>query len=280
MDNNSEIIGQESYDIKTKDNDSTVEGTDIIEGLTAQDGYGFIIGLLMLITPLAVYSIKNMYDVPYKVFESDFKSVLSSPDYDKRKFTELYDNYKTILTNNKLLNHKWVLMGFLGFSYMAFLVNLEDGNPKEPAKWIIASIVGATLFIFKFIPSIMSFSENVFGYFFLNLFGSINLWLSLQKDSDAKIRLNKLMTIFNVENLGKKFNQIGIYNGESKSTNDEPLFATFNANTENDETLSTYEFFERLSNASIMKRAIGETTILVFTTLITISLFKNYEGFG
>jgi len=283
MDNTGKLVDKELSDTKTKDKDipnvDDVDGaTDIIEGLTTREGYGFIAGLLILTIPLAVYYIKTIYDAPYRFFKSDFSTVINGPNYDKERFVELYDEYITSLRNNKFLNHKWVLLWFLGFSYMAFLVNLEDENLKEPAKWVMASIVGCTLFIFKFIPSIINFYENTFGYFFMNLFGSIDLSLSLKndnfKDGDAKIKLNKLMTIFNIENLGKKFNQIGIYNKEQKD--DRTLFAVFN---ENNDT-STCKLFEYLLNRSIMKRAIGETTLLVFSTLITVSLFKHYEGFG
>ena len=283
MDNTSKLIDKESTD--TTENDGT---TDIIEGLTAQEGYGTIAGILILSIPLAVYFIKNIYNGPYKFFKADFQKILADPKYDIEKFADLYDDYKASLRNNKLLYHKYVLAVFLGFSYMAFLVNTEDENLKEPAKWIIASIVGATLFIFKFIPSIISFSENVFGYFFMNIFGSINLSLSLKNGKftgdEAKIKLNKLMTIFNVENLGEKFNQIGIYNREPEPNKDPKLFAIFDTNEGPAEgpaeQMQTYRFFEYLLNASILKRSIGEVTMLLFSTLISISLFKNYEGFG
>jgi hypothetical protein len=293
MDNNSKLIDKESSDTKTKDennqNKDDADGaTDIIEGLTEKEGYGFIAVLIILSTPLAVYFIKNIYSDPYKFFKSEFETILTDSTYDKEKFKELYNEYKASLRNNKLLYHKYVLAVFLGFSYMAFLVNTEDENLKEPAKWIIASIVGATLFIFKFIPSIISFSENVFGYFFMNIFGSINLSLSLKNGKftgdEAKIKLNKLMTIFNVENLGEKFNQIGIYNREPEPNKDPKLFAIFDTNEGPAEgpaeQMQTYRFFEYLLNASILKRSIGEVTMLLFSTLISISLFKNYEGFG
>ena len=174
-------------------------------------------------------------------------------------------------------------MLFIGFAYMAFLVNLEDVNLKEPAKWIAASIVGASVFILKFAPSVIVFFENSFGYFFVNLFSGLNLTLSLQNESfnsgSATIKLNQLLTLFDVENLGKKFNQIGLHEDISKPVNDGTLIAVFNIGNGTQKE-KTYEFFERLLNASIMKRAIGETTMLVFTTLITISLLKQYDGFG
>jgi hypothetical protein len=255
-----------------KDEDVTFKETDIVEGLTAQEGYGFITGLLILSTPLALYYMKNIYSSPYNFFKSDFETLLADPNYNNNnsKFTELYDEYKASLQNNTLLNHKYVLAVFLGFSYMALIVNNEDENMKESTKFIIASIVGTILFILKFIPSIMSFSENVFGYFFMNLFGSINLSLSLRnakfKNSEVNIKLNQLMTIFNVENLGKKFIQFEMYNeGTINSSGETKL-----------ENTSRFEFFEHLLNTSIMKRSLGEVTLLVCTTLISVSLFKNY----
>ena len=174
-------------------------------------------------------------------------------------------------------------MLFIGFAYMAFLVNLEDENLKEPSKWIIASIVGASVFILKFIPSVIGFFENTFGYFFVNLFSSLNLTLSLQnkkfKDNYANIHMNELLTLFSVENLGKKFTEIGITIDDNKPVNDGTLFAVFNINTNTEDNRQDkdkiYDFFERLLNATILKRAIGETTMLVLTTLITISLFKQ-----
>lgn len=261
--------------IKIKDEDNKPD----IEGLTKRQGYGFIIGIILLAVPLAVYILKNVYGAPYELFRSDFKQILTTLEYDKDKFTDLYTEFGVILNNNKVLNHKWVLLLFVGFAYMAFLVNLEDEFTKEPSKWFLASIIGTSVFILKFIPSVIGFFENTFGYFFVNLFSSVNLRLSLQNknftNKFADINLNELLTVFDVENLGKKFNQIGIINNVIKQpVNDGTLFATFNMNGQPDNDSEIYGFFERLLNASILKRAIGETTMLVLTTMITISLFK------
>jgi len=288
MINTSELQEREPDDIKVKEEENEDDTTDIREGLTEQQGVGFFCGILILAIPLAVYFIKKVYEFPYKFFENDFKTILRQTDYNKKDFSDLYNEFKSILENNKLLNHKWILMLFIGFAYMAFLVNLEDVNLKEPAKWIAASIVGASVFILKFAPSVIVFFENSFGYFFVNLFSSLNLTLSLQnerfKGGSATIKLNQLLTLFDVENLGKKFNQIGIYDDKPKPVNDGNLLAVLNIDDVSKDYESNdgkiYEFFERLLNASIMKRAIGETTMLVFTTLITISIFKHYEGFG
>ena len=295
MINTSELQEREPDYIKVKEEEEENEDetTDIREGLTEQEGVGFFCGILILAIPLAVYFIKNVYEFPYKFFENDFKTILRQTDYNKEEFSDLYTEFKSILENNKLLNHKWILMLFIGFAYMAFLVNLEDVNLKEPDKWIAASIVGASVFILKFAPSVIVFFENSFGYFFVNLFSSLNLTLSLQnerfKGGSATIKLNQLLTLFDVENLGKKFNQIGLHDDKSKPVNDGTLLAVFNIDDVSKDDKSKdgkskddkiYEFFERLLNASIMKRAIGETTMLVFTTLITISIFKHYEGFG
>jgi len=293
MINTSELQEREPDDIKEEEEENEDETTDIREGLTEQEGVGFFCGILILAIPIAVYFIKNVYEFPYKLFENDFKTILHQTNYNKEEFSDLYTEFKSILENNKLLNHKWILMLFIGFAYMAFLVNLEDVNLKEPAKWIAASIVGASVFILKFAPSVIVFFENSFGYFFVNLFSSLNLTLSLQnerfKGGSATIKLNQLLTLFDVENLGKKFNQIGIYDDKPKPVNDGTLLAVFNIDDVSKDDKSKdgkskddkiYEFFERLLNASIMKRAIGETTMLVFTTLITISIFKHYEGFG
>lgn len=289
MINTSELLEREPDDIKVKEEDDNDETTYIREGLTEQGGIGFLFGILILTIPLAVYFLKSVYEFPYKFFKGDFEKILNKTNYDKNEFSDLYKEFKSILENNKLLNHKWILMLFIGFAYMAFLVNLEDVTLKEPSKWIVASIVGASVFILKFAPSVIVFFENSFGYFFVNLFSSLNLTLSLQnesfKDNSATIELNQLMTLFDVENLGKKFIQIGILSNDSNSIiNDGTLLAVFNIDDEFKDEESKdgkiYELFERLFNASIMKRAIGETTMLVLTTLITISIFKKYDGFG
>jgi hypothetical protein len=280
MDDTINLIDREPKD--TNDKDSVHDKSDIIEGFTSQEGKGYIIMLLMFSIPLSVYFFKTIYSVPYKFFKYDFGKVLKNPNYNKEDFTSLYDEYEKSFINKKSLNHKWVLMLFLGASYMAFLVNSE--NMKDPSKWVITSTVGAMVFILKFVPSIMSFFENVFGYIFMNLFGSVNLSLSLKnnnfKDGVAHIKLNQLTTIFDVENLGKKFNQIGIYNGETKSKNDGTLFATFNENPGKDTNVdsSTYQFFEGLLDASILKRAIGNTSMLIITTFISIGMLKHFEA--
>ena len=279
MNTTSELIERESDDIKVKEEDNK---SVIREGLTKHEGYGFIVGIILLAIPLAVYILKNVYTAPYKFFRIDFENILSSTEYNKEHFSNLYTEFNSILENNKLLNHKMVLMLFIGFAYMAFLVNLEDENLKEPSKWIIASIVGASVFILKFIPSVIGFFENTFGYFFVNLFSSLNLTLSLQnknfKDNYANIHMNELLTLFSVENLGKKFTEIGLTRDDKKPVNDGTLFALFDINANADDNRQEkdkiYDFFERLLNATILKRAIGETTMLVLTTLITISLFK------
>ena len=279
MNTTSELIEREPDDIKVKEEDNK---SVIREGLTKHEGYGFIVGIILLAIPLAVYILKNVYTAPYKFFRIDFENILSSTEYNKEHFSNLYTEFNSILENNKLLNHKMVLMLFIGFAYMAFLVNLEDENLKEPSKWIIASIVGASVFILKFIPSVIGFFENTFGYFFVNLFSSLNLTLSLQnknfKDNYANIHMNELLTLFSVENLGKKFTEIGLTIGDKKPVDDGTLFALFDINANADDNRQEkdkiYDFFERLLNATILKRAIGETTMLVLTTLITISLFK------
>jgi len=293
MINTSELLEREPDDIKVKEEDDNDETTCIREGLTEQGGIGFLFGILILTIPLAVYFLKSVYEFPYKFFKHNFIEILDKTNYNKDEFSDLYNEFKSILENNKLLNHKWILMLFIGFAYMAFLVNLEDVNLKEPAKWIAASIVGASVFILKFAPSVIVFFENSFGYFFVNLFSGLNLTLSLQNESfnsgSATIKLNQLLTLFDVENLGKKFNQIGIYSNEKKPLDDGTLLAVLNIDdVSKDGKLKDgklkdgkiYELFYSLLNASIMKRAIGETTMLVFTTLITISIFKHYEGFG
>jgi hypothetical protein len=272
MNDTVELFGKKPDD--TKD-------SGIIEGLTKKEGYGFIVGILVLSIPLAVYFMKKIYDIPYKLFTADFKTILKEPDYNKATFTELYNDFSLILKNNKMLYHKWVLLLFIWFAYMAFMVNPEDANIKEPSKLVTASIVGASMFILKFIPSIIGFFENTFGYFFVNLFSSPNLTLSLQnkqfKGDNATIKLNQLLNIFDVENLGVKFNEIGLYEDNNKKpANDGSLFAIFKTTNDATNNNNVYDFFERLLNASIMKRAIGETTMLVFTTFITISLFKQY----
>jgi len=283
MNTTNELLGREPDDRKVKDEDKKPV---IIEGLTKHQGYGFIVGIILLAMPLAVYILKNVYSAPYKLFQSDFENILIDTTYDKGNFTELYAKFGSIVNNNKILNHKWVLLLFVGFAYMAFLVNLEDENLKEPSKWIVASIVGASVFILKFIPSVIGFFENTFGYFFVNLFSSLNLTLSLQNNNFkgyADIQMNELLTLFSVENLGKKFTEIGLTTGVNKPVDDGTLFALFNINANVKDTGSNdersdkdkiYEFFERLLNTTILKRAIGETTMLVLTTLITISLFK------
>jgi len=278
MNTTNELLGREPDDRKVKDEDKKPV---IREGLTKHEGYGFIVGIILLAMPVAVYILKNVYSAPYKFFKTDFENILSSTEYNKTEFSDLYAEFGSILNNNKVLNHKWVLLLFVGFAYMAFLVNLEDENLKEPSKWIVASIVGASVFILKFIPSVIGFFENTFGYFFVNLFSSLNLTLSLQNNNFkgyADIQMNELLTLFSVENLGKKFTEIGLTTGDKKPADNGTLFALFNINANKDDKRSTedkiYEFFERLLNATILKRAIGETTMLVLTTLITISLFK------
>jgi|DEB0MinimDraft_4_1074332.scaffolds.fasta_scaffold38763_2 hypothetical protein len=289
MINTIKIQEREPDDIKEKEKekDNKDETKNIREGLTEEGGVGFLFGILILTIPLAIYFLKNVYEFPYKFFKNDFKTILNKTGYDKDKFTDLYKEFNSILENNKLLNHKWILMLFFGFSYMALLVNQEDVTLKESSKWTVASIVGASVFILKFAPSVIVFFENSFGYFFVNLFSSLNLTLSLQnksfKDNTTTIELNQLLTLFDVENLGKKFNQIGIISNDSNPVNDGTLLAVFNIDDETNDVSNDgkiYELFEHLLNASIMKRVIGETTMLIFTTLITISILKNYEGLG
>jgi len=247
---------------------------DVVEGLTNRKGYGVVLGVLLLAIPIAVHYIGNIYNVPYLLFKTEFESILGTPNYDKERFINIYDEFANSLLSNKLLNHKWVLLLFICFAFMAFFVNQEDGIMNEPSKLTIASIVGILVFILKFIPSVMSFFENVFGYFFMNIFGKLSLSLSLKNDTftedSVDIKLNKLITLFTIENLGEKFNSIGTIDD---TTNNGELFAISNAAATNNET-SKYKLFEYLLNMSILKRATGEAGLLVLTTLITIALFQ------
>ena len=89
MNTTSELIEREPDDIKVKEEDNK---SVIREGLTKHEGYGFIVGIILLAIPLAVYILKNVYTAPYKFFRIDFENILSSTEYNKEHFSNYTPN--------------------------------------------------------------------------------------------------------------------------------------------------------------------------------------------
>ncbi len=258
----------------------------VVEGLTTQEGTITFFSVLFGASLLAVFIINFSYLGVYKMCKNDLETNLESGDLE----TTYGDEFISYLIRNNKSKHLIYLLAFVSFSAIAYCLNLEDEVLKDYNNIGLIFGIGFIMYSLKFIPAIIEFFENTIGYLLLHIPGwgnwaPLNLNLLMQSDNfkgmvdnneDVSINFNKLITLFNIENLGEKFSRIRMdKKDEVDKKNTSDFFVSFNANQ--NEPNTPFDFFEYLLKMCIKKRAYGETSWLIITTLLTAGIFKSMK---
>lgn len=258
----------------------------VVEGLTTQEGTITFFSVLFGASLLAVFIINFSYLGVYKMCKNELETDLESGDLE----TTYGDKFITHLIRNNKSMHLKYLLAFVGFSAIAYCLNLEDEVLKDYNNIGLIFGVGFIMYSLKFIPAIIEFFENTIGYLLLHIPGwfgntplNLNLWMQsdnfkgmVDKNEGVSINFNKLITLFNIENLGEKFSQIRMdKKDETDKKNTSDFFVSFKE--DKDVTTTQFDFFEYLLKMCIKKRAYGETSWLIITTLLTVGIFKSMK---
>ena len=263
----------------------------VVEGLSTEFG-SFISFFLVLLgsSGLASFAINKTYLGVYKKCKYDLENKLESGNSEETYKEAYKDAFVEQLIGNNKLTHLKNLLTFVGFSAIAYCLNLEDEVLKDHKNKFLIVGVGFMMYALKFIPAIIEFFENTIGYALLHIpwwLGNtpLNLNLYMQSDNfkgmvdnneDVSINFNKLITLFNIENLGEKFSRIRMdKKDEVDKKNTSDFFVSFNANQ--NEPNTQFDFFEYLLKMCIKKRTYGETSWLIITTLLTAGIFKSMK---
>jgi len=154
----------------------------------------------------------------------------------------------------------------------------------------IPLVVGVIMFLLRFVkvtenvPALIGYFENTVGHFMFLIFNSgsgLNDWIrsdnfeTLINNGDGKVtkNYNPLMSIFNLNNYEDIINQMRFENADDESNeNVSDFFVTL----EHENGKKTKEDFNNyIKKKVIMKRAYGEVTLLILTTLISTGILKS-----
>jgi len=266
----------------------------VVEGLTTKEGTITFFLVLFGASLLAVFIINFSYLGVYKLCKNELEKNLESGLKDNLESETLETTYgkefiSHLIRNNKSMHLKY-LLAFVGFSAIAYCLNLEDEVLKDYNNIGLIFGVGFIMYSLKFIPAIIEFFENTIGYALLHIpwwLGNtpldLNLWMQsdnfkgmVANNESVSINFNKLITLFNIENLGEKFSQIRMdKKDEVDKNNTSDFFVSFEEDKE--DTKTQFKFFEYLLKMCIKKRAYGETSWLIITTLLTAGIFKSMK---
>jgi positive regulator of sigma E activity len=206
-----------------------------------------------------------------------------------------------------------ILMIFIAFSYIPlwfhrnkFGKNTDqqfvDKNDKlkHPYIWI-PILVGFVMFLMRFIPgtsdtsALIGYFENTIGHFMFLIksayHGGMNNWirsdnfeaLTIKNGDRVSNNFNPLMSIFNLNNYEQiikdqmRTESEKIINEQTptKSDNNFHYVSDFFISLEHNDGKKTKEdFIEYVKKETILKRVIGELTLLITTTLISTGLLK------
>lgn len=187
-----------------------------------------------------------------------------------------------ILQNSTIV----VFICFILFAYIALTLHTRDDDSYA---WI-PLVVGVIMFLLRFVkvtenvPALIGYFENTVGHFMFLIFNSgsgLNDWIrsdnfeTLINNGDGKVtkNYNPLMSIFNLNNYEDIINQMRFENDDDESNeNVSDFFVTL----EHEYGKKTKEDFNNyIKKKVIMKRAYGEITLLILTTLISTGILKS-----
>lgn len=177
-----------------------------------------------------------------------------------------------------------VFICFILFAYIALTLHTRDDGSYN---WIPLP-VGVLMFLLRFVkvtenvPALIEYFENTVGHFRFLIFNSglgLNEWIrsdnfeTLINNGDGKVtqNFNPLMSIFNLNNYEDIINQMRFDNEDQSSENVSEFFVTL----EHENGITKENFINYIKKEVIMKRACGEVTLLILTTLITSGVLKS-----
>lgn len=215
-----------------------------------------------------------------------------------------------IITNTSIQNIKTnpiqyfiVLSIFIGFAYVSLSLHTNHFGPDieerfnntnnklgQPYVWL-PILVGFLMFALRFIPgtgevpALIGYFENTVGHFMFLLRSvlnkGLNKWIrsdnfeALTDNNADKVtnNFNPLMSLFNLNNYERIINnQLRFDNKTNQNGDTSDFFVTLE---HEDGTKTNDDFINYIRNNVIMKRAFGELTLLILTTLISTGILHS-----
>lgn len=194
-----------------------------------------------------------------------------------------------------------MLFCFIGFAFISWSLhteesenstkNMEPINEKlgRPYIWI-PMLVGVIMFLLRFVnlgtgdvPALIGYFENTMGHFwflFVSLFnGGLNKWirsdnfeaLTAKNGGSVTNDFNPLMSRFNLNNYDEIIKQMRFSNNTNNTNESSDFYVTldheYGQKTKED-------FINYIKEKVIIKRAFGEVTLLILTTLISTGILQ------
>jgi hypothetical protein len=204
-----------------------------------------------------------------------------------------------------------VLCVFIAFAHISLFLHTKDGDSKwyhfkkwnQERKYWYPIVVGVIMFVLRFVnlgadnvPALIGYFENTVGHFMFLIFNcysgaGLNKWirsdnfetLTAKNGGSVTNDFNPLMSIFNLNN----------YNDDNDDNNiiNQMRFSNDTNNTNNTNKNESSDFFVTLDHEGvqktkdgfinyikkqvILKRAWGEVTLLILTTLISTGILQS-----
>ena len=189
-----------------------------------------------------------------------------------------------------------MLVCFIGFAYISLVLHTRDGNNNdvwEKKYWI--PVVGLIMFVLRLfmpgtgdVPALIGYFENIVGHFWFLVIsllsdGGLNKWirsdnfeaLTAKNGGSVTIDFNPLMSIFNLNNYDAIINQMRFSNN-TNNTNNTNDSSDFYVTLDHEDGQKTKEdFINYIKDKVIKKRAFGEVTLLILTTLISTGILQS-----
>jgi len=196
-----------------------------------------------------------------------------------------------------------MLVFFIGFAFISLFLHTNDlGNTTNNAERInnklglpytVPLFVGGIMYLLRVVPwtgdvpALIGYFENTVGHFWFLVFSlwneGLNKWirsdnfeaLTAHNSDNVTSDFNPLMSIINLNNYEEIIKQMRFdgdtnQNNENGDTSD--FFVTLN---HIDGQKTKEEFIEYIKKQVIMKRACGEVTLLILTTLISTGILQS-----
>jgi uncharacterized membrane protein YhaH (DUF805 family) len=196
-----------------------------------------------------------------------------------------------------------MLVFFIGFAFISLFLHTNDlGNTTNNAERInnelglpytVPLFVGGIMYLLRVVPwtgdvpALIGYFENTVGHFWFLVYSlwneGLNKWirsdnfeaLTTHNSDNATSDFNPLMSIINLNNYEEIIKQMRFdgdtnQNNENGDTSD--FFVTLN---HIDGQKTKEEFIEYIKKQVIMKRACGEVTLLILTTLISTGILQS-----
>jgi len=188
-----------------------------------------------------------------------------------------------------------VFIFFILFAYIALALHTRDNNDEiwEKKYWI-PILVGLIMFLLRFVPgtddvpALIGYFENTVGHFMFLIFYSwagLNKWIrsdnfeTLINNGDGKVTkdFNPLMSRFNLNNYEDIINKQMRFENERRLIGEEEKdVSEFFVTLEHENgTKKKDDFIKYIKEQVTMKRAFGEVTLLILTTLISTGILRS-----